>query len=926
VAEGADPQSIVAFTFTEKAAESIKYQVAKALATAGLEPTILGAMYIGTTHSYCQYVLQEMDARYRQFDVLDENRLKLYLMSRYPGLVLNRLRPRANGRYFEVIRQISEAWKTVNDEVIPVQEVTKWDQELGDVLAALGDNLARDQFIDFSLMIRLVVDALLRRDDSAERAVAKLSHLMVDEYQDINPSQEALIRELHRRSSTLFVVGDDDQAIYAWRGADVNNILTFGERYPNCKEHTLSHNFRSTPTIVSCADQFVASELGAARMTKNPTASEPPGPSDVRNVWFTTRGEEAEWVAERIINLIGTGYQEQDGRTRGLTPGDFAILMRSTRASEQDGTPRHAAFTNALSARGVSYSLDAGGGVFDRPQVRVLRNTFELLREESPSRDTALSHFRHEVQPAYPSARLDRFTAVLSHWGRQVHAPTGSTRRRVYPQQLVHDLLSAFGVDQGSLDAGTMQDIGVFSRMIQDVETVYVSIDSPDRFRDVLNFLSQVAENGYDTATADILQRPDAVTVSTVHRVKGLEFPVVFVVDVEAQRFPNNQRGYQGWLPTPVIQRGLNRGAYRGTREEEARLFYTALTRAERFLYVSGCERLPGGAQRRRPSVFAQRLVGPDVSSDPSGMPTGLIEHPPVPRIDETVVPTSYSDIRYYLRCPQDYRYRKGYGFSPPIPDLFGFGMTVHAAVCKLHEVFQERGPTAEEAETVARDIFHLKHVPPSRDPENRPGAYERARDSATDIARTYAESYGQDFAQERQVEVRFEVPVEKAVISGSIDLMLRFDENGDVLETEVVDFKAMEGGEDPAQNEKLHWTELALQVQLYAKAANEVLGRNARTGSVHLLKDNQRIDVPVTDEAIQAAVRNVEWAVERVLAGDFPMRPQQEKCNACDFKLLCPKVPEEFKTGVVPPPLHIAGPLGKQEARAFSEFEQDRI
>jgi DNA helicase II / ATP-dependent DNA helicase PcrA len=283
-------------------------------------------------------------------------------------------------------------------------------------------------------------------------------------------------------------------------------------------------------------------------------------------------------------------------------------------------------------------------------------------------------------------------------------------------------------------------------------------------------------------------------------------------------------------------------------------------------------------------------------------------------------MPTSYSDIRYYLACPRDYRFRKSFGFSPPIPDLFGFGMTVHTAVGKVHEIFTNQPPAPGEAEAVARQIFHLKHVPPSNDPVNRPGAYERARDKAAQVVETYAQSYAGDFTRQRQVEARFEVPIQGSVISGSIDLLLRTDEHGNVLDASVIDFKALEGGEEPAQNVDLEWTELSLQVQLYAKAAREVLGENARTGAVHLLKDNQRVEVPVTDNAVASAVGNVEWAVSRILDRDFPMRPHREKCAACDFRALCPKTPQAFAVGTTPPTLQT--PAGARMARAFSEFQ----
>lgn len=917
-----DPHSIVAFTFTEKAAEAIKLRVSGALLKAGLDPTAVGAMFIGTIHSYCQQVLTAMDARYRQFDVLDENRLTLYLMSRYPQLGLHRLRNARAARYFETIKEVANAWKTLNDELLPVDAVNHHDPDLADVLQRVDDQLAENQYIDFSLMIRRVVDALRDHDPGAERAVAKLRHLMCDEYQDVNPAQEALIRELHDRSETLFVVGDDDQAIYGWRGADVSNIITFRQRYPTASEHTLAINYRSTAAIVRTSDAFAAAELGATRLVKNPVAAADATPRHYGVHWFDVRAEEATWVAERIRLLLGTAYVERSGLRRGLTPADFAVLMRSTRQPEANDSPRHAAFTTALRGLGIAYTLEAGGSVFDRTQVDVLRGAFLLLRDGSPSRTQADAYFKSRVAPAYPNAQFEQFATVLAQWGRLIHTPIGGARRRVYPQQLVHELLEAFGIKETAFDAGTMADIGVFSRMMQDVETVYLSIDSAGRFTEICNFLQNVAESGYDSGTDELLRRPDTVTVATVHKVKGLEFPVVFVVDLEAGRFPKSRSGYEGWLPLPVIQDALARGAYQSTAAEEARLFYTAVTRAERFLYATGARALPGGVRPRKPSVYSQRLRDAEITAERANQPAGLEAAAPVRRIDETVLPTSYSEIRYYLRCPADFRYRTMFGFSPPITEMFGYGMTVHAAVGKLHERYPDRAPTTDEAAATARNTFHLKHVPPSNDPVNNPGPYERAKDSAVRVLQEYSGTYAPDFEHRRQLEVPFEVPVASAVISGSIDLLLHEDDEGNPLDASVIDFKAMRGGDIPESNEDLYWTELSLQVQLYARASRLVLGANTRTGAVHLLKDNQRVAVPVGDGAIESAVANVEWAVERIISGDFPMRPSLTKCASCDFALLCPKRPQNFATAAQPPA--IATPGGFEMARVFSDYKED--
>ena len=333
------------------------------------------------------------------------------------------------------------------------------------------------------------------------------------------------------------MVGDDDQSIYGWRGADVSNILTFENRNQDASAHTLAHNFRSTPLIVHSADDFVRAELGANRLSKDPTADQGRGPSQLGAFRFEDRQTEAEWVAKRIAAMLGMSYDDE-GLIRGLTPADFAILMRSTGAEEQDGSSRSLAYTMALEADSIPYTLEAGGSVFSRPLVAVLREAMELLRNDSPVRDIVSTFYHDKVIPLFPHAKEDLLFDLYARWGREIHTPIQVQRRRVYPQLLLHDLLHSFGVPEAELDDGAMADIGVLSRLLQDVETVYVSIDTARRYQEVLNFMNNIGESGYQSATDAAVRRPDAVTVSTVHKAKGLEYPVVFVVDAEAQRFP----------------------------------------------------------------------------------------------------------------------------------------------------------------------------------------------------------------------------------------------------------------------------------------------------------------------------------------------------------------------------------------------------
>lgn len=919
ISEGAPPASIVAFTFTEKAAESIKRRVASALSRVGLQPELLGAMYIGTIHSYCQSILGQIDAKYRQFDVLDDNRLKLYLISRYPQLGVQRLRPRAHG-YFDAITQLANAWKIMNDELFTPEEIRQQDPDLGAFLDVLAESLGKDQFIDFSLMIRNVTEALRANAPQALRAISNLKHLMVDEYQDVSTGQEELIRLLQRGADSLFVVGDDDQAIYAWRGADVSNIIGFTDRYPGASSLTLSENFRSTRAIVESANSFISNELGPARLFKKPVAVHDHSPRDLRVLWFEDREQEAQWVADRISALLGTRFFDpHTEQERGLTPADFAVLMRSTAIDEGNGFPRHAAFTEAFHRAGIPFSLEAGGGPFARPEVQALRSTFELMRDGAPTRPMVQAHFRQVVQPYFQAANLQALIEVLVEWSRRIHTPQGGARQRIHPQQIVYDLLASFGVSRQPLAPEVMRDVGLFSRMIQDVETVYLSVDSAGRFAEILNFLANVAERGYDVSTDDVGQRPDAVTVATVHKVKGLEFPAVFVVDVESRRFPKDTRQYDGWLPRQVMAPALQRRAYMSSPEEEARLFYTALTRAERYLHITGAALLPEGRRSRQRSRFANGVLDKERTDTIGELPSGLTPAPPQRRVSDDVLPTSFSDIRYYLRCPMDYRFRQSFGFSPPIPDMFGFGRAVHTAVGKLHERFPAVAPTRAEAAILADEVFHLKHVPQAKDPLNRPGPYERARDAARDIVAQYAHDFRADFVRSRQVEARFEIPAQGCLITGAIDLLLREDAAGGIIGAEVVDFKAIEGGNDPVENARLEWTELALQVQLYARAATRVLEQNAAAGFVHLLKDGQRVAVPIDEAAIDAAVANVEWAVRGILNGAFPARPHPEKCEQCDFAKICAKNPDDFDFDP-PPELHLPNDARRQ-VLAFSQF-----
>ncbi|MDO5559935.1 MAG: ATP-dependent DNA helicase [Oscillospiraceae bacterium] len=911
ISKGEAPESIVAFTFTEKAAESIKRRVAEALHKFDLPENYIGAMFIGTLDSFCQKLLGDIDAKYRQYDILDYNGLILFLMSRFNQIGLKH----NEGRYFkENILPLADAWQTMNNENINLEDIEKYDKTLFNRLTKLGEVLDSNGYMDFSFAIRLGVKEITKITDKNNSFISKFRYLFVDEYQDINPVQEEFIKSLSYNMDMLLVVGDDDQSIYGWRGANVQNILTFNKRYKNVSIHKLLVNFRSTNSIVDGANHFVQQTISLVRLNKEISSYSDGNIQDVRKLWFNDREDEAEWVAQRIQSLIGTKYVEgknNDGteKCRGLTYSDFAILLRSIHNSNGDNRDKQ--FTNALTRNGIPFKTSGEGGIFDRPYAVCIRESMELLRDAGIPREKALEFFSSHVLEVFPNADETKFISVLNKWHQNIHSSTSSARRKVYPQEFLHDLIDAFNV-RDFTDETALRDLGLFSKIILDVEKTYTSIDSSYRFSEMLNFIGNIAINNYELESIDYLVKENAVDISTIHKVKGLEYPVVFVVDLIASRFPHKKATYNGILPKELMVSAIDRGAY-GTRlEDEARLFYTAITRAERCLYLSGSTHHPDLKRACKQSPFIADFSSASLRED-KNLDELAEKINPQPRFDESEFPTDYSSVKSYLTCPYSYKLATIYGYNASVPELFGFGKTSHTILECLHQRYKDRAPSEQEVMDVVETTFMLKHVFPSKDPVNRPGSYERAKALVQRILIEYSRKYASDFGRLRQDEARFEISVKDALITGAIDLLLKEDQKKGILTADVIDFKSME---TPDNVNDYDWRDMSIQVQLYSQAAKEVIGENVKTGYIHTLKDNRRTIIPVDNDSVARAIEAIEWAVSGILIGDFPMRACKSNCSKCDFNAMCAHKRQDFKTKSKPPKINT--PAGLMDIAAF--------
>lgn len=355
VEEGVDPEQIIAFTFTERAAASLNARITTRIAESKGQGFLdrLGPMFIGTIHSYCLHLLQDHVPGYGNHDILDENRLAGFLSREHKRLELGKIGSKHWRPIFDFLRNAD----VVENELIAPQALKG--TPFGDCYAAYREALERYHFLTYGQLITAAIGALEQPAVYA-RVHTRLRHLIVDEYQDINPSQERLIELLAQPPVHLCVVGDDDQAVYQWRGSDVTNILEFRKRYKRAKALALSTNRRSRPTIISTANTFAASI--APRLEKKMEPHRPASDAEV-HCWAADRDvDEATTITKTIKQLHKRGYRYRD----------IAVLYRSVRTSSPP-------LIEALRGQGIPFRCAGRTGLFLQPEACVLGKTYAWL-------------------------------------------------------------------------------------------------------------------------------------------------------------------------------------------------------------------------------------------------------------------------------------------------------------------------------------------------------------------------------------------------------------------------------------------------------------------------------------------------------------------------------------------------------------------
>jgi DNA helicase-2/ATP-dependent DNA helicase PcrA len=781
--------------------------------------------------------------------------------------------------------------------------------ELASAYLRYGQLLVEGGLVDFGDQVALALRLLEERPAVRAEVHRRYRYLLVDEFQDTNPVQLAIMRAVAGERSNVTVVGDDDQAIYTFRGAAVENILGFEASFPELRRVVLRRNYRSRAPILAAARRLILHN-GAHRLDGRDGVDKTlvphrraRRPTPVRYLAYRTASEEADSVATAIASRVASG----------VSPSDFAILVRTNADAE--------GFLRSLDLRGVPWRFSGASGLYARREVRDLLAFLRVVANPDSSVDL------YAVASGDPY-RLggEDLTAVLEA-GRRRHRSLWSICTELVEQpgllrvdgasraaleRLVADIRDAINashaVPAGDVLYRHLKRTGRLATLIASAERgddaalrnvarffeivrAQSALLTEDRLPFLVPHLATLVDAGDNPADAGLDEATDAVSVLTVHKAKGLEFPVVFLVGLAEGRFPVRAR--KDRLPLPDALRRTPPGEEEAPWSEERRLCYVAMTRARDELYLSSASESSGGRKRRTSPFVAEALdrlpaAGSDKSEEEgrTARLLAVLEPPAVapaadlgggPSVDaDRSLSLSYSQLDDYLSCPLRYRLRHVVRVPTPPHHALVLGNALHQAVAAFHLV-RMRGRTMPEAELL--DVFATHWS--SEGFLSREHEEARFASGQAALRRFLAHELRDGAVLPIAVERPFSVRLGRDTIRGRYDRLDQTPEG-----TVITDYKSSDVRDPKKAAEKARDS---LQLQLYALAHQAETGELPLAVELHFLESGLTGRVTPDPVRLEKTRRTLEAAADDIRAGRFEARPDYLSCGYCPFRDICP-------------------------------------
>ena len=917
----ARPEQILALTFTDKAAAEMEERVDQ------LVPYGYADVEIATFHAFGDGLLRghslEIGLK-NDFSVLSRAEQVIFLADRLFELPLARYRPLGDPtRHLQALITLVSRCK--DEDISPAdyaacaarlraaadaapddaeaRDRAESQVELAAAFAKYQELMAREGNVDFGDQIVLALRLLRERPHVLNVYQRRFRYILVDEFQDTNHAQFELLKLLAARHRNLAVIGDDDQAVYRWRGAAISNVLGFLEQYPGARQVVLTENFRSHQAVLDAAYRLITNnnpdrlEVRSGIDKRLAAVREAPGPAP-RHLHYETATQEADAVAQLIRERV-----EADE----WTFADVAVLVRSNGDADQ--------FLRSFNLRGVPWTFSGNAGLYGRPEVRLL---LAFLRAVAHPDDSVSVHYLASSDlyqaPIVDLTRCATYADRKHRWLfdvlRQAEAIAElagelSEEARAAVRHLVADLvrymelgremptgelLYQFLVDSGWLarmskaatarDEAEVQNISKFFRRIQDASRAL----KYDNVRELVKHLDALIDAGEDPAVAEADVETPAVRVLTVHKAKGLEFPVVFIVNCVQGKFPVQRRGDALELPAELIRDPPPAGDVH--TQEERRLFYVAMTRARRELFLTSA-RDYGGARARKVSQFVLEAL--DLPKDAArpfrGKAVEEIERfapPPAPESgalpplsDAEELLLSHKQVDDYQTCPLKYRYVHLLRVPILRHHTVVYGSTIHAVVEFYLERRVEGNYTSLEDLLAEYDRKWLNQGFISWEHEE-----ERKRAGREALTRFWHQEEAEGL-KPTWVEKDFAFTVGNNRVRGRFD---RVDE--DLLGAVIVDYKTSEVTRQKDADRRVADN---LQLKMYALAWREMTGRLPQRVELRFIETHVTGRREPTDADAQEAIAAVEAAAAGIRARHFEATPSRQACRYCAYSQICP-------------------------------------